>query len=162
MASSPPLSLSWCPLPLCPTPATSDSPSSRLPQLRRPHRRGEEQRRLQPFTPPRSDPLRPILITRPGPRVPLHARAPCALGLPLIPSFRFRSNGPDRGYRFAHARPDSLARLSAPKPSCAGPAQSARSPPLSLTLPGPPVSARRPRVPSAADLISAVGFKFDG
>jgi hypothetical protein len=28
---------------------------------------------------PRSDPLRPILIARPGPWVPLHARAPCAL-----------------------------------------------------------------------------------
>jgi hypothetical protein len=80
-------------------------PSSRLPQLRRPHHRGEEQRRPQPFTPPTdpdrttrtagtasrtcvlrpwpaSDPLRPILIARPGPRVLLRARAPCALGLP--------------------------------------------------------------------------------
>ena len=35
---------------------------------------------------PRSDPLRPILIARPRPRVPLRARVPCALGLPLIPS----------------------------------------------------------------------------
>jgi hypothetical protein len=42
-------------------------------------------------------------------------------------------------------------------PSGAGPAWS--SPPLSLTPPGPLVSARTPaRVPLAADLISAVGF----
>ncbi|PWZ54866.1 hypothetical protein Zm00014a_018984 [Zea mays] len=46
------------------------------------------------------------------------------------------------GYHFVHARPDVVARLSAPKPRGAGPARSARSPPLSLTLPGPPVSAR--------------------
>jgi hypothetical protein len=88
MVLSPPLSSPWRPLPLCPTPVTLEPPSSRLPQLRRPHRRREEQRRLQPFTPPRSDPLRPILITWPGPRVPLRARVPCALVLPLIPSVR--------------------------------------------------------------------------
>jgi hypothetical protein len=35
---------------------------------------------------PASDPLRPIQIKWPEPRVPLRARAPCALGLPLIPS----------------------------------------------------------------------------
>jgi hypothetical protein len=59
-------------------PNSSDhgTPSSRLPQLRRPHRRGEEQRRPQPS------------VFSPG----------------LIPSVRFRSHGPDRGYRFAHAR----------------------------------------------------------
>jgi hypothetical protein len=88
-------------------------PSSHLHQLRRPHHRGEEQRRPQSSVPPG-----------------------------LIPSVRFRSHDPDRGYRFAHARPGALAHLSAPKPPDAGPARSARSPPLSLTLPGPPVSAR--------------------
>jgi hypothetical protein len=97
-------------------------PSPRQPQLRRPHRRGEEQCRPQPSVPPG-----------------------------LIPSVRFRSHGPDRGYRFAHAPPG------------AGSARSAHSPPLSLTLPGPPVSARPlARAPSAADLISAVGFRSDG
>jgi hypothetical protein len=35
------------------------------------------------FSWPASDPLRPILIARPGPRVLLRARAPCALGLPV-------------------------------------------------------------------------------
>jgi hypothetical protein len=137
------LSLPWRPLPLCPTPVTLDPPSSRLPQLRRPHHRGEEQCRPQPFTPPRSDPLRPIQIARPGPRVPFRARAPDALARllapptavrppGLIPSVQFRSHGPDRGYRFANVRPGALARLSAPKPPGAGPARSAHSPPLSL------------------------------
>jgi hypothetical protein len=37
-----------------PNPGDPGPPSSRLPQLWRPHRRGEEQRRPQPFTPPRS------------------------------------------------------------------------------------------------------------
>jgi hypothetical protein len=126
--------------------------------------------RLSPW----SDPLRLIQIARLRPRVPLRARAPDALALllvppaavrppGLIPSVRFRSHGPDRGYRFAHARPDSIARLSAPKPSGTGPTRSARSPPLSLTLPGPLVSARPlARTPSAADLIPAVGFRSDG
>jgi hypothetical protein len=41
-------------------------------------------RALRPW--PTSDPLRPILIARPRPWVPLRARAPYALGLPLIPS----------------------------------------------------------------------------
>jgi hypothetical protein len=149
-------------------------PSSCQPQLRRPHSRGEEQHRPQPSVPPG-----------------------------LIPSVRFRSNGPDRGYRFAHAcltpwlacqrrpqpsvfpwsdplrpiqiarlgprvplrarAPDALARLSAPKPPGAGPARSARSPPLSLTLHGLPVSARPPtRAPSVADLVLVVGFRSDG
>jgi hypothetical protein len=62
---------------------------------------------------PRSDPLRLIQIAQLRSRITLRARAPGA-----------------------------LARLSAPKPSGARPARSARSPPLSLTLPGPPVSAR--------------------
>jgi hypothetical protein len=65
MAFSPPLSSPWRSLPLRSTSATQSHPSSRLPQLWRPHRRAEEQRRPQPFTPPRSDPLRPILILRP-------------------------------------------------------------------------------------------------
>jgi hypothetical protein len=49
-------------------------PSPRQPQLWRPHLRGEEQRRPQPSAPS------------------------------LIPSVRFRSHSPDRGYHFAHAR----------------------------------------------------------
>jgi hypothetical protein len=68
-----------------------DPPSSCLPQLRRPHRRGEEQRRPQPFTLPRSDPLRPIQIERPGPRVPLRARAPDALARLSAPPAAFPS-----------------------------------------------------------------------
>jgi hypothetical protein len=48
---------------------------------------------------------------------------------------------------------------SCPLPPGAGPTRSARSSPLSLTPPGPLVSARPPaRAPSAADIISAVGF----
>jgi hypothetical protein len=86
-------------------------PNSRLPQLRRPHRRGEEHRRPQPFN---------------------------ALG--LVPSIRFRSNGLDCGYRFAHACPDALACLLAPKSSGAGPTRSVRPPPLSLTPLAPLVS----------------------
>jgi hypothetical protein len=83
---------------------------------------------------PSFDPLRPILIAWSRPRVPLRARVP-----------------------------DALARLSAPKSPGAEPARSARSPPLSLALPGPPVSARPlARAPSAADLILTVGFRSDG
>jgi hypothetical protein len=52
VASSSPLSSPWHSLPLYPIPATPEPPSSRLPQLRRLHRRGEEQRRPQPFTHP--------------------------------------------------------------------------------------------------------------
>jgi hypothetical protein len=59
----------------------------RLPQLRRPHLRGEEQRRPQP-----------------------------SVHTGLIPSVRFRSHGPNHGYRFTHARPGALACLSMPKP----------------------------------------------
>jgi hypothetical protein len=51
---------------------------------------------------PWSDPLRPIQIERLRSRITLRARTP-----------------------------DALARLSAPKPPCAGPARSALSPPLS-------------------------------
>jgi hypothetical protein len=83
---------------------------------------------------PWSDPLHPIQIARLRSRITLRSHAPGA-----------------------------LARLSAPKPSSAGPARSACSTPLSLTLPGPPVSAcPLARAPSAANLISAVGFRFDG
>jgi hypothetical protein len=79
----PPLSSPWHPLPLCPIPATPEPPSTRLPQLRRPHRRGEEQRRPQPFVPPWSDLSRPILIARPRSWIPLHARVPCAPDPPV-------------------------------------------------------------------------------
>jgi hypothetical protein len=107
----------------------------------------------------------------------------------MIPSVRFRSNGPDRGISLRARAPDALAHLSAsaaaaypsrsdsPRPilierlgpprtpvairfpSGTGPARSVRSPPLSLTPPVPPVSARPPaRAPLATYLISAVGF----
>jgi hypothetical protein len=92
------------------------------------------QRRPQPLS-PWSDPLRPIQIARPGPRVPLRARAP-----------------------------DTLARLSATKPPGAGPARLARSPSSVAGTPWPAYQ-RSPtcaRVPSATDLISAVGFRSDG
>jgi hypothetical protein len=68
-------------------------------------------------------------------------------------------------------RPILFERLGPPRtpiavcfPSSAWPARSAHSlPPLSLTLPVPPVSARLPaRAPSDADLILAVGFRSDG
>jgi hypothetical protein len=80
-------------------------PSTCLPQLRRLHHRGEEQRRPQPFVSPWSD-------------------------TPLVRSW---SHGPDRGYRFAHARPAPLARPSAPMFPSAGPAWAVRPPPMSLT-----------------------------
>jgi hypothetical protein len=79
MVPSPPLSSSWHPLPICQIPVTLDPPSSRQPTLWRPPRRGEERHCPQPFTPPFSDPLRPIQIEWLGPRVPLRARAPNAL-----------------------------------------------------------------------------------
>jgi hypothetical protein len=138
MASSPPLSSPWCPLPLCPTPATPEPPSSRLPQLRRPHRRGEERRRPQSSVSPWSDPLCSIQIERPRPPVTLRAFNPPG----LIPSVRFRSNGPDREYRFAHVCPDALTRLSAPKSSGAGPARSVRPSPSAADAPGPACQPR--------------------
>jgi hypothetical protein len=108
---------------------------------------------------PRSNFPRPILIERLGPRVPLRAR--------LFPQSDFprpiliERLGPPRT-----PRPILIERLGTPQtpaavrfPSGAGPARSAHSPPLSLILIVPPVSARPPaRAPSAADLISAVGF----
>jgi hypothetical protein len=87
---------------------------------------------------PRSDSLRPILIERLRPtRTPSNP-----LGPP--PPFDLDRTARTPGYRFAPVHPDAVARLSAPKPSSAGPARSACSPPLSLTPPGPPVSARPP------------------
>jgi hypothetical protein len=81
---------------------------------------------------PWSDPLRPIQIAWPGPRVPLRARAldtlarlsaPPAAILPpgLIPSVRFRSHGPDRGYRFAPARLTPWPASQRPNPLALGP-----------------------------------------
>jgi hypothetical protein len=94
---------------------------------------------------PRSDPLRPILIERLGPRVLLHARlfprsdfprpilierlGPLRTSLCLILIERF---GPPR------------TPVAVCFPSGAGPAWSAHSPPLTLTLPVPLVSARPP------------------
>jgi hypothetical protein len=174
MALSPPSSSSWHPLPLCPTPAIPEppKPAPASTPVTSPSWRGTAPPAA--VCSPWSDPLRLIQIARPRPRVSLRARAPnalaCLSALPatvrppgLIPSVRFRSHDPDHGYRFAHACPNALARLSAPKSSSAGPARSTRSPPLSLTLPGPLVSAPLlARAPLAADLISAVGFRSDG
>jgi hypothetical protein len=124
-------------------------------------RRGAAHSRLFP----RSNLLRPIQIERLGPRVPLHARLfPRSDLLRLIQIERLGPRVPLRARLFPwygplrliqierpisritlHARtPDAVARLSAPKPSGAGPTRSARSPALSLTLPGPPISARPP------------------
>jgi hypothetical protein len=62
---------------------------------------------LRPW--PASDPLRPILIAWPRPRVPLRARAPCALSLPVS------AQVPWRWASSVSAPPsvaDALARLS--------------------------------------------------
>jgi hypothetical protein len=126
---------------------------------------------------PRSDPLRPIQIERLGPRVPLHARAPDALThlpVPFAAAHHSRSNFPRpiliERFRPARTRSDPPRTRSDPLhtprppvavhfPSDARPAWSAHSPPLSLTLPVPLVSARpSARAPSAAHQISAVGF----
>jgi hypothetical protein len=105
-------------------------------------------------------PPRPILIERLGPRVPLRARAPDALThLSASPAAAYPS-------RSDFPRPILIERLRPPRtpvavclPTSAGPARSVHSLPLSLTLPVLLVSARPPaRAPSAADLISAVGF----
>jgi hypothetical protein len=102
---------------------------------------------------PRSDPLRPIQIERPGPHVRLTPWPACQ-----------RHPQPLILLCLIFPRPILIERLGPPRtpvairfPSCAGPARSARSPPLLLTIPVPPVSARTP-APSTADLISAVGF----
>jgi hypothetical protein len=76
----------------------------------------------------------------------------------LISPVRSRLHDPDHGRHFAHARPTPLARLSAPVSPGAGPARSVRPPPLSLTPLARLLALARPRTPSAADLISAVGF----
>jgi hypothetical protein len=115
VAPSPPLCSPWRPLPLYPTPATPEPPSSRLPQLRRPPCRGEEQHRPQSFTHPRFDPLRPIQIERPRPRVPLRARAP-----------------------------DAQARMSAPPASVRHPWSDPLRP-IQITWPGPRDTASRTR-----------------
>jgi hypothetical protein len=98
---------------------------------------------------PWSDPLHPIQIERLGPRVPLRTRALDTLSRLLAPPAAAHPSRSD----FPH--PILIERLGPPRtpaavyfPSGAGPALSARSPPLSLTLPIPPVSARPP---SAAD-----------
>jgi hypothetical protein len=116
---------------------------------------------------PRSDPLRPIQIERPGPRGPLRARASDALSRLLAspaaahPSWSdslrpilieqfglFGPLGPPR----TPSRPIVIERLGPPRtpvaihlPSSAGPTRSVRSlSPLSLTLLVPLVSARPP------------------
>jgi hypothetical protein len=108
---------------------------------------------------PRSDHLCPIQIERPGPRVPLRARAPDALArlsAPPAAAHPSRSDFP---------RSILIERLGPPRtpvavrfPSSAGPARSVRSPPWSLSPLARLSVLARPRAPSAADLISAVGF----
>jgi hypothetical protein len=64
----------------------------------------------------------------------------------LIPSVRSSSHDPDREYRFEHARPVPLARLSAPKSPGVGPTRSVHPHPLSLTpWPACQRSLARPR-----------------
>jgi hypothetical protein len=83
---------------------------------------------------PRSDPLRPIQIEWPGPRVPLRARAPNALARMSAPPAASHPSRSD----FPH--PILIERLRPPRtpvavcfPSGAGPARSVRSPPWSLS-----------------------------
>jgi hypothetical protein len=128
-------------------------PSSRLSQLRRPHRRGEERRRPQPSVFPRSD-FPPSDSDRTA-RTRLDPFGP--------PGTRSDPFEPP---------PSDLDRTTwTPSDPCSRPfplwrwarSVSMLSPPLSLTLPVPPVSARpSARAPSAADLISAVGFWSNG
>jgi hypothetical protein len=106
--------------------------------------------------------LKPLLRVRNGsPELLRPARDLLTAVLPSLPVARPIQNAWLRSRITLHARaPDALAHLSAPKPSGARPARSACSPPLSLTLPGPPVSARPlTLVPSAVDLISVVYLK---
>jgi hypothetical protein len=88
------------------------------------------------LSPPRSDPLRPIQIARPGPWVPLRARAldtlahlsvpPANVRPPgLIPSIRFRSNGPNA----------SRTRALTPWPACHRPSPPALGPLGQCALP---------------------------
>jgi hypothetical protein len=108
---------------------------------------------------PWSDPLRPIQIERLGPGVPLRARAPDALTHLLVPfaaAHHSRSDPPRTrldplGTPSDPLRPILIERFGPPRtpvavcfPSSAGPARSAHSLPLSLTLPVPLVSARPP------------------
>jgi hypothetical protein len=89
-------------------------------------------RALRPW--PASDPLRLILFARPGLRVPLRARTPCALGPPISAQTLWR-----------WAR--SVSVLSPSVADTPWPA-SQRSP-------------ARACVSSAVDLILAVGFRSD-
>jgi hypothetical protein len=121
------------------------APSSPLPNsgdLTATERSGAARSRLFPRYDP---PPRPILIERLRPRVPLRARAPNTL--------THMSASPAAAYpsRSDFPRPILIERLGPPRtpvavcfPSSAGPARSVRSPPLSLTLPVPLVSARPP------------------
>jgi hypothetical protein len=164
MASSPPLSSPWRPLPLYLTPATLEPP---YPAPASTSASASPRRGAAPPT------------------------AVCFLG--LIPSVQFRSNGSDRGYRFAHVcfpgliiPPSNLDRTARTPSDPLGPLppsdldRTARTPsdpcshpfppwrwtrsvsalfPSVADTPGPRISARPPaRSPSAADLISAVGF----
>jgi hypothetical protein len=108
MASSLPLSSPWRPLPLCPTPATLEplllAPAS-TPATSPPRRRTALPMVAHPS---RSDFPCSILIARPGPRdtasrtralAPWPACQRCLQPLippGLVPSIRFRSNGPNR------------------------------------------------------------------
>jgi hypothetical protein len=120
-----------------------------------------------------SDPLRPIQIARPGPWVPLRARAPdilaCLSASPaavrppgLIPSVRLRSHDPDRGYRFAPARLTPWPACQCLNPLALG-LLGQRALPLCRWHSLACLSAlARLRAPSAAGLISDVGFRSDG
>jgi hypothetical protein len=68
----------------------------------------------------------------------------------LIPSVRFKSNGPDRGIPLRARAPDALARLSAP-PAAAHPSWSDFPHPILLERLGPP------RTPVAVRFLSGAG-----
>jgi hypothetical protein len=113
------------PSPSLPNSGDPGRPSSRLPQLRRPHAAERSSAARSHSTPSVWSPPSDSDRTARTAGTASHTRA-LRLGLPLVPSVRFRSHGPDRGYRFAHARPAPLACLSAPKSPSTGPARLVR------------------------------------
>jgi hypothetical protein len=142
MASSLPLSSPWRPLPLCPTPATLEplllAPAS-TPATSPPRRRTALPMVAHPS---RSDFPCSILIARPGPR-DTASRTRALARLSALPAAAHPPwSGPLHPIQIERPEPQdtalrtrALARLLAPKPPSAGPARSASSPPLSLTLP---------------------------
>jgi hypothetical protein len=120
MASSPPLSSPWHPLPLCPTPATPE-PLYLAPASTR------------ATSPPRREATLPAAVCFPG----------------LIPSVRSRSNGPNHGIPLRARTSDALAHLSAP-PAATHPSRSDVPRPILIERLGPPRTPIAIRFPSGA------------